>query len=134
MTEPAKPRKTPCASCPYRKNAPSGVWDASEYEKLEHYDGDATEQSSVRVFMCHHQDGCVCAGWLGHRDPADLLAVRIGLVRGDLDGDALEYTTTVPLFETGAAAAEHGLRDIDAPDERAQATIDKIVRLNGLTQ
>lgn len=131
MTEPAKPRKRPCGSCPYRENAPSGVWDVSEYEKLPRYDGDVAEQTSTRVFMCHAQDGCVCSGWLGHRDPADLLAVRVALVRGELDGDALEYSTDVPLFPSGAAAAAHGLRDIAAPGERALQVIDKIERLRG---
>lgn len=134
MTEPAKPRKTPCASCPYRQNAPSGVWDASEYEKLPRYDGDIPEQESTLVFMCHSQDGCICSGWLGHRDPADLLAVRVALVRGELDADALEYTTTVPLFESGADAAAHGLREIEQPGDRAQAAIDKITRLNSTTR
>jgi hypothetical protein len=28
------PRKTPCASCPYRRDCPSGVWSEDEYAKL----------------------------------------------------------------------------------------------------
>lgn len=134
MTEPSKPRKRPCASCPYRKNAPSGVWDVEEYEKLPRYDGQIADQQSQRVFNCHHDDGAVCAGWLGHRDPNELLAVRVALVRGDLDGEALEYTTDVPLFASGAEAARHGLRDIDRPGDRAMSTMDKIQRLRDRTQ
>lgn len=134
MTEPAKPRKRPCASCPYRKNAPSGVWSEDEYDKLPRYDGDIPEQESQRLFMCHQQDGCLCSGWLGHRDPNELLAIRIALVQGRVDGDALEYTTDVPLFASGAHAREHGLRDIAAPGERAQETIEKIEHLSHLSE
>jgi hypothetical protein len=128
---PAKPRRSPCASCPYRKNVPSGVWDESEYRKLTRYDGETFEQEALAVFMCHQQDGCVCAGWLGHRDPTELLAVRLGVMRGDLDEDSLDYSTTVPLFESGAKAAEHGLADLSAPSATAQAVITKIIRTHG---
>lgn len=41
------PRKTPCASCPYRKDVPSGVWEASEYEKLRHGRGPGPERDVV---------------------------------------------------------------------------------------
>ncbi|MFF2053776.1 DUF6283 family protein [Leifsonia sp. NPDC058194] len=128
MTQPAKPRKTPCASCPYRKGVLSGIWHPEEYEKLPRYDGDIAEQSATAIFSCHLQDGCVCSGWLGHRDPMDLLAVRLGLSRGDLDEDSRDYTTRVPLFESGAAAAHHGLRDVVDPGTAAQAAIDKLIR------
>lgn len=123
-----KPRKTPCASCPYRKNVPSGVWDESEYEKLPQYDGDIPEQTTTSIFMCHQQDGCICSGWFAHREPTDLLAVRLGLAMGRLDPSVLDYTTDVPLFESGAAAAEHGMKDIMKPSENAGKVIRKMVR------
>jgi hypothetical protein len=128
MTEPAKPRKRPCPSCPYRKGVPSGVWDPEEYEKLPRYDGDIPEQTAIAVFKCHQQDGCVCSGWLGHREPGDMLAVRLGILSGQLDEESLEYTTTVPLFESGAQAAEHGLSHVVDPGTEAQAVIDKLTR------
>jgi hypothetical protein len=123
------PRRSPCASCPYRQGVASGIWDTTEYEKLPRYDGETHEQEAMAVFMCH-QPGCsnVCAGWLGHRDPSELLAVRLGLVRGELDERSLDYSTTVPLFESGAAAAEHGLADIAQPGTAAQMVIAKITR------
>lgn len=126
-SSPASPRKNPCASCPYRKNVPSGIWDKSEYEKLPGYDGDMAEQSSPAVFMCHQGDGCVCSGWLGHRDPSDLLAVRLGLITGHLDPSCADYRTTVPLFGSGAEAARHGLEQIHEPQPEAVAVIGKIV-------
>ncbi|WP_230854502.1 DUF6283 family protein [Arthrobacter terrae] len=130
--DPAKPRKSPCASCPYRKNVPSGVWDGSEYQKLPGYDGEIHEQKTASIFMCHQQDGCVCSGWLGHRsEPGDMLAVRLGLMRGSLDLGCLDYTTNVPLFDSGAAAAEHGLADVQSPGRKAQAVISKIANRRG---
>lgn len=126
----SKPRKNPCASCPYRKNVPSGVWDETEYSKLPRYDGEIHEQSSIAIFRCHQlAEDNICSGWLGHRDePDDLLAVRLGLMRGDLDLSCLDYATDVPLFESGAAAAEHGMKQILDPGDDAVAVIRKITR------
>lgn len=128
--EPTQPRKNPCASCPYRTNVASGVWDKSEYQKLPAYDGEIHEQTATAVFMCHQPaEGRVCSGWLGHREyPEDMLAVRLGIFRGDLDDACLEYTTDVPLFESGRAAAEHGMKHFHAPRGDAVAVIDKIIR------
>jgi hypothetical protein len=86
------------------------------------------EQASIAVFMCHQPDeGDVCSGWLGHREyPEDMLAVRLGIIRGDLDENCLEYSTDVPLFESGAAAAEHGMKRFLDPQEDALSVIRKI--------
>lgn len=129
-TSPAVPRKNPCASCPYRAHVPSGIWDEPEYAKLPAYDGEIHEQTSIAVFMCHQPaEGDVCSGWLGHRRyPEDLLAVRLGLIRGDLDRSCLEYSTDAPLFESGAAAAEHGMKQFLDPQEDALNVIRKIDR------
>lgn len=129
MSEPSLPRKTPCASCPYRKDVPSGVWHEEEYLKLELYDGETYEQQSIATFYCHQGNGCVCSGWLAHRDPNELLAVRVGLARGHLDPSVMDYTSTVPLFETGAAAAAHGIADIDAPSWKAIETTRKVAKV-----
>lgn len=127
-TSSAKPRKSPCASCPYRTNVPSGIWDESEYAKLARYDGEIFEQSADAVFMCHQGCGSVCSGWLGHRPPEDLLAVRLGLMREELDPACLDYSTEVPLFPSGAEAARHGMKDIQAPRPDAVKVVGKIVR------
>ena len=122
------PRPTPCATCPYRENVPSGIWAAEEYEKLPRYDRDIAAQPQA-VFMCHQQEGHVCAGWLGYRDPRDLLAVRLGIITGELDPVCADYATDVPLFPSGAAAAEHGTRDLAAPGPRAQDALDKLTTI-----
>lgn len=57
----------------------------------------------------------MCAGWLGHTDPGELLAVRLGDSDGDLDAGCLSYRTDVSLWPTGAAAAHHGLVEVHNP-------------------
>lgn len=131
-SEAVRPRATPCASCPYRRNVPSGIWDAEEYEKLSRYDADIAQQPTA-VFLCHHDDGCACAGWLGYSDPSQLLAVRVGVLDGRVDPACLDYTTDVALFDCGAAAAAHGVADITQPGERAIAAINKLERLRNHT-
>jgi len=125
VTDPLKPRPRPCASCPYRVDVPSGIWHPDEYAKLVGYDADTWAQP-LNVFMCHQGDDQVCSGWLGHRDPSDLLAVRLGLASGHLDAACVDYSTTVPLWPSGAAAARHGCRDVPAPSPEAVQAIEKI--------
>jgi hypothetical protein len=123
-------RKTPCASCPYRRDVPSGVWAESEYDKLPDYDGEISEQAGtangLRAFSCHQGDGKICAGWAGHRDPHDLIALKLDVSRGKIDPAAMSYKTTVPLFASGAEAAEHGKRDISQPSQEALKTVTKV--------
>lgn len=120
-----------CGSCPYRRDAPSGLWAAEEYAKLPDYDngiGDQLAAGALAAFFCHQRDGSVCAGWLGHRDPLDLLAVRIGLADGRLDRVCADYTSAVSLFETGAAAAAHGMTEHDDPGRRARGMAANLTR------
>lgn len=123
----------PCRTFPYRLDVPSGVWAAEEYDKLARYDGDilsqATSDGATRPFHCHSTPDDLCAGWAGHRDPTDLLAVRVGISRGVLAPEVADYRTDVPLHPSGAAAAAHGERDIEQPGPAAVAAIGKVARL-----
>lgn len=132
MPAASTPRKTPCASCPFRKEVPSGIWSAEEYAKLPRYD-EPTYAQPVNAFACHQGAGEICSGWLGFNDPLELLAVRIGIAEGRLDPSCAEYTTDVPLHESGRAAAMHGLRDLHEPSEEANRAIDKVVKVRSLT-
>lgn len=125
--QPARVRVNPCATCPYRRGVPAGIWHPHEYAKLHRYDGETWTQSE-RAFYCHTGPEDICAGWAGHRDPADLLAVRLGIMDGNLHPSVAEYSTDVPLFRSGAEAAEHGLSGVDAPQADASAAIAKILR------
>lgn len=128
MDAASKPRRTPCASCPYRTSVASGIWHEEEYSKLERYDRDLADQPPA-VFVCHQGSRDICAGWLGHRDPAELLAVRLGVISGEIDAACLTYETSAPLFASGAEAAAHGRREIEQPGEKAVAAIAKIIRV-----
>ena len=123
-------QRSPCKSCPYRKDVPSGVWHASEYGKLIPYDKDTFEQP-MRVFMCHQQDGSLCRGWLDcHGD--QLLALRLGLSMGTLDADAVNNALcegpATPVFASGQEAASHGLAQVQRPTKKARAVIDTLFR------
>ena len=121
-------RGRPCPSCPYRRDVPSGIWDASEYDKLPAYDGDVPDQlaaGALGVFMCHQMSGQICAGWAGCHDMANNLAVRMAR---DIDPAIFDYVSPVPLFASGAEAAEHGKRQITRPGPAAVRQQRSIVR------
>ncbi|WP_428962981.1 DUF6283 family protein [Micromonospora fluostatini] len=123
-----RPAPAPCRSCPYRRDVPSGVWATSEYAKLPDYDN-PTALQPAGLFLCHQADGRVCAGWAGCHNGRHLLALRLAGLQGmhpDEVTATRDYTTTVPLFASGAEAAAHGLTDIDDPDPRARQVIDRL--------
>lgn len=130
MTDILAPTTNPCGSCPYRKDVPSGVWDVEEYAKLPGYDQDTQEQPP-HVFMCHQQNGHLCAGWVAVHDMDNSLGLRLAQSFGMIDPEeatkVLTYTTQVHLFSSGEEAAAHGLHDRQ-PGAKAQATITKIKR------
>lgn len=132
MTQIVKgPAKGPCVSCPYRLDVPSGVWTAEEYAKLPPYDGETWSQPPG-VFLCHQQDGRVCAGWAGCHDAGELLSLRLAALTPNIPAEVVEevaeYVSPVPLHPSGAAAAAHGLADVDCPGPEALALMDKLVR------
>ncbi|MEC3919197.1 DUF6283 family protein [Nocardia sp. CDC160] len=129
------PAPRPCDSCPYRRDVPSGVWHAEEYEKLRLYDLDMALQPQ-KLFQCHQTDAGnemrrMCAGWVGCHGP-DLLGLRLALLSGRISEAvfeaAAEYRSPVPLFGSGSEAADHGQAEIDCPGTDAAHVIDKISR------
>jgi hypothetical protein len=134
MSDPVRPRKNPCPTCPYRKDSPSGLWAAEEYDKLPDYDGPTWSQPPG-IFMCHSSPGReACAGWVACHDMSQSLGLRLEVYKGTADEDAfLDYTTSVPVFGSGAEAAAHGKREIENPTPEAKAAIAKIVRQRAAT-
>lgn len=127
--EPLHVPRTPCPSCPYRRDVPSGVWDATEYEKLVGYDD---PQESFATFHCHQEHRTerptVCRGWL--TVAAESAAARIAVLEG-LVPDAARYDPPpVPLWSSGREAAEHGLRDLTDPSPAARRLIAKLNRFH----
>lgn len=115
----------PCASCPYRKDVPSGLWEEAEYDKLPEYDDNANVQ--MAAFMCHqpakHAEA-LCRGWLSVH--ADSVAVRLLMVFGKITPDEVYAEPLVPLFKSGAAAAKHGKKQINRPSAKAKEMARKI--------
>lgn len=123
------PSRRPCASCPYRRHVPSGVWAAEEYDKLPAYDR-PTQMQPAAVFLCHQGDGRICAGWAGTHDMAQSLAIRVAILTGDLTPETAEavlaYAETrdrsVELFGTGQEAADHGKAEMIHPPREPVAS------------
>jgi hypothetical protein len=130
------PRKTPCPSCPYRRDVPSGIWEEAEYAKLHGYDGDVPDQlinNATGLFFCHQRTDELCAGWVGCHDMPNNLAVRLHYNKIDADA-VFDYESPVPLFASGAEAAEHGRERIENPDEEAQRKIDTLKRMKEMRE
>jgi hypothetical protein len=121
-------RKRPCPSCPYRRDVPSGIWAPEEYAKLPAYDRPTGEQPP-QAFYCHQRTGELCAGWAGCHDMANALAMRFACLQGEVDPAVFDYVSPVPLFGSGAEAAEHGMQDIAAPGPDARCKMRQLHRL-----
>lgn len=128
-------RPEPCRSCPYRRDVPSGVWDASEYIKLPDYDMPTAEQP-FGVFLCHSDDriNTLCRGWVevhrgqGQRDHGyDLLSLRFTGAAHLVD-EVLANPCETPLFASGAEACRHGLAEADDPGDEAMAVVERLAR------
>lgn len=127
MADLPKPPKVPCGTCPYRKDVPSGIWDASEYVKLPEYDGGTTDQlmkGAMALFMCHQNDGCLCGGWLLTHDRNHLLALRMHKV----DPSVWDYAPDIEVFASGQEACDHGLADIADPSPQAERKIAGLLK------
>lgn len=135
------PKARPCGSCPYRKDVPSGVWHTSEYLKLILYDRPTGEQPDA-IFACHQQDGAMCAGWVGCHDMEENLGLRFHVSHGHVTTEQyleiVNYTTDVPLFESGLEAATHGLSAIvngyDEETEHKVHVIQQRLKKKGVAQ
>jgi hypothetical protein len=125
------PADKPCISCPYRRDVPSGVWAANEYDKLPRYD-EPTWSQPPAVFLCHQVDGRVCAGWAGCHDTDELLSLRVAGVSESMTMEEIEatrdYVSPVPLFASGAEAREHGLAELETPSVEAGELAQRILR------
>jgi hypothetical protein len=118
-----KVRSESCTACPYRRDVPSGVWSAVEYDKLADYDKPTAEQP-MQYFGCHATPEFICHGWAvvhGRQDHEhELVSLRLAASLGVYDMDTEIPAEGVPLFSSGTEAAEHGKRDILNPSPEAK--------------
>jgi uncharacterized protein DUF6283 len=125
VSEPLAVAKNPCSTCPYRKDTPSGVWLADEYEKLRAYDEpefdpahpEAQRLPEMAAFLCHHSltrpGDTLCRGWLSVH--ADSVAVRLTVATGKVTWEQVDAPVEVELYATGNEAADAGEVEIDRP-------------------
>lgn len=116
-------RSEPCSACPYRRDAPPGLWAENEYAKLPPYD-EPTWAQPTEAFACHATPEHLCHGW-AVVGGWDLLALRLLAARG---GPIDIPDPHVPLFASGADAAEHGLSAIEAPPAATVHAHDRLLR------
>jgi len=89
--------REPCAKCPYRKDAPIGLWDPEEFLNLVRNDADPIEG---RVFGCHGtakkpEGPSICGGWLLDQKRRGLpsIQLRLDLISSNKAYECLEQIT-----------------------------------------
>lgn len=91
--------KSPCSSCPYRKDAPLQLWDKYEFEKLLKED----KEMFGGTYKCHKNNGSCCKGWLMNQDSRNFpnLNLRIQLSKHGIARQYLDsLKSKAPLFES----------------------------------
>ena len=127
--------RSPCTSCPYRKDVPSGVWHFDEYEKLREYDNveihaDGSVQGALMPFLCHHTFDMpmetVCRGWLTVHQES--VAVRLAVLKGAVTVEEVYAEVPEKLYATGNEAADFGQKKIEQPSRKARTVISRLLR------
>ncbi len=79
---------SPCANCPYRKDAPLAHWAQEEFEKVLN----AETEMMGAVFMCHKQNGSACIGFVMNQDERDFpsIALRVDLIKNKVNREYLD--------------------------------------------
>lgn len=125
MTAPIEAADNPCATCPFRKDTPPGIWSAEEYKRLSAWDGGGIEGMNRSVFLCHSastpERQFACRGWMEvcHQN----IGVRLSMLRIKFNPSP----TKVPLYKSGMAARRAGLRGVKRPGAKALAAIKKLL-------
>ena len=91
-----KNRRTPCADCPYRRDAPLGHWHPEEFEKVRQSRADERawgigQRLSRGTFACHKHaklpeaQQSWCAGWalMQKAEGVPSLALRLQIMTDD---------------------------------------------------
>lgn len=125
--------RTPCASCPYRKDVPTGTWHVSEFENLLANDADPVAGG---VFGCHKwrhrpkDERRLCIGWLLDQQRRGMPSIQLRLLgmRHQRDDEAMALFDEAndggfDLYETlQAMCAANGVTDAAPIADREQDT------------
>lgn len=128
--------RTPCSTCPYRKDTPKGIWHESEYQKLAEYDEydhltrTGPLEPATALFLCHQShvtgEDTVCRGWVATHP--DSVAVRLAMLRGELTPEQVyEEQCPVELYASGREAMEAGLSELEQPSTQALKACGKLL-------
>ena len=130
-TEPLLCPRTPCSTCPFRRDTPPGIWAAEEYRKLPAYDPDASLIPELSVFHCHQENATgvptVCRGWLACFG-WDIVAIRLAVARGTIPAEEVSAQCSVPLYSSGAEACKVGVAGVRRPGRKARQLAAKLTR------
>ena len=87
----------PCASCPYRTDAPLQLWARAEFTALLKSEADPLGT----VYGCHRNNGSVCVGWLMNQDARRFpsIALRMALSKHGVTRAYLDkLSSPAPLY------------------------------------
>lgn len=90
--------KSPCASCPYRTDAPRGHWSREEFRGLL-----ASENTTLgAVYACHGhakvepKERGICAGWLLDQRRRNVPSIRLRMLLATNDAAAQAMRDATP--------------------------------------
>lgn len=104
-------RRTPCAECPWRRDAKVGAFPAEAY-RISAKTAYGMGQSTFACHMAGSQNPATCAGFL-LRGAVHSMIVRMATVLGRLD--PRQVNTSVPLYDSYREMAEANGVDPDDP-------------------
>lgn len=80
--------KSPCKTCPYRRDAKIALWSIEEFKDLLKNDRDFLGG----VYLCHKKDGSICVGFLMNQDERGFpcIALRMSLSSHNVDREFLD--------------------------------------------
>lgn len=103
-------KREPCASCPYRIDAPLELWSPVEFEGLL-----ASERSQLgKLYGCHEfnkrrDEAQICIGWLLNQRERNIpsIVLRMKLITSaEARACTEEASSPVPLYESVEAMCE----------------------------
>lgn len=117
-------RRTPCASCPYRKDARLAFWHAKHFEKLLADDVNPFGP----LYQCHEdgkkpvEERGLCVGWMLDQKKRNVpsILLRLKLMNDERVGEQLEAISAkgLSLFRSVAAMCRANLRAIAKGNDR----------------
>ena len=117
---PAPSKRSPCSSCPWRKDAKLGLWHDDHYREM----ADSCQRDGHSRMGCHKstlENFTVCAGWvlvLGY----NAIGVRLGHMQGKFDPENDFDAGGLGLYESWEEMAK--ANGVDTPDFRVSVGAD----------